>query len=549
MKIADLYIRVSTDEQADKGYSQRNQEEMLQKYCAMNGIAVRKVVYEDHSAKTFNRPQWKALLLHLKRYKGKSDLVLFLKWDRFSRNAGDAYQMINTLRKLGVDPQAIEQPLDMSVPENKMMLAFYLAAPEVENDRRALNVIHGMRRARKEGRYMGKSPYGYINKSDEMGRKYIAINEPQAKVLRWAFEEIAKGVFNTEQIYLLAREKGFTGVKSLFWFAIRNPVYCGKIFVPKYKDEESSYVKAQHEPIVTEYLFEQVQDVLDGRKRKYLPKVESKPTLPLRGFLVCPECGKILSGSVSKGKRLYYSYYHCFAGCSYRLRAEGPNDQFVAELKKYIPREDALDIYKVALQDAWLSQTSHLYEERTKIKQAIKEIKDKLLNMADLVASKKMEPDDFGDLKILNAKKMTGLNGRLQELNLEHIDIEDLLETGIDNLMKLEYAYEVGDIDKKREIIAAVFPDKLHIENGILRTPRVNEAMRYIYLMESDLSKNKKGQVKNKFGLSSQVGVAGFEPTTSTSQMWRDTGLRYTPIGICFVVQMYILKQNNASFF
>lgn len=26
------------------------------------------------------------------------------------------------------------------------------------------------------------------------------------------------------------------------------------------------------------------------------------------------------------------------------------------------------------------------------------------------------------------------------------------------------------------------------------------------------------------------VGVAGFEPTTSTSQMWRDTGLRYTPM-------------------
>jgi len=53
--------------------------------------------------------------------------VLFLKWDRFSRNAGDAYFMINVLRKLGVEPQAIEQPLDLSIPENKMMLAFYLA--------------------------------------------------------------------------------------------------------------------------------------------------------------------------------------------------------------------------------------------------------------------------------------------------------------------------------------------------------------------------------------------------------------------------------------
>lgn len=30
MKVADLYIRVSTDEQADKGYSQRDQEERLQ---------------------------------------------------------------------------------------------------------------------------------------------------------------------------------------------------------------------------------------------------------------------------------------------------------------------------------------------------------------------------------------------------------------------------------------------------------------------------------------------------------------------------------------
>jgi hypothetical protein len=55
--------------------------------------------------------------------------------------------MINVLRKFGVEPQAIEQPLDLSIPENKMMLAFYLAAPEVENDRWALNVFYGMRRA------------------------------------------------------------------------------------------------------------------------------------------------------------------------------------------------------------------------------------------------------------------------------------------------------------------------------------------------------------------------------------------------------------------
>src|SRR5215470_1592674 len=102
MKIADLYIRVSTDEQADKGYSQRNQEELLRRYCEMRSTQIRKVIFEDHSAKTFDRPKWTAYLQDLRKHKGKSDMVLFTKWDRFSRNTSDAYQMIKTLRQLGV---------------------------------------------------------------------------------------------------------------------------------------------------------------------------------------------------------------------------------------------------------------------------------------------------------------------------------------------------------------------------------------------------------------------------------------------------------------
>ena len=122
--------------------------------------------------------------MSIKKAKGKVDIVLFTKWDRFSRNTGDAYQMISLLRKIEVEPQAIEQPLDMSVPENKMMLAFYLAAPEVENDRRSINITYGMRRAMKEGRHMGRAPMGYANKITENGHKYIAIVQPEASILK-----------------------------------------------------------------------------------------------------------------------------------------------------------------------------------------------------------------------------------------------------------------------------------------------------------------------------------------------------------------------------
>lgn len=144
-----------------------------------------------------------------------------------------------------------------------MMLAFYLAAPEVENDRRALNTFHGMRRAKKEGRYMGTAPFGYANKSKEDGTKYIGLVEPAASVMRWIFEELAKGIINTEQVYHLACRRGFKRTKANMWGLIRNPIYCGKIFIPKYKDEDSRFVTGQHEPLISEGLFYNVQDVLD----------------------------------------------------------------------------------------------------------------------------------------------------------------------------------------------------------------------------------------------------------------------------------------------
>lgn len=69
MKIADISVRVSTGEQADKGYSQRGQEERLRKYCEIYNLRVRKVILEDHSAKTFKRPAWTGLLGDLRKHK------------------------------------------------------------------------------------------------------------------------------------------------------------------------------------------------------------------------------------------------------------------------------------------------------------------------------------------------------------------------------------------------------------------------------------------------------------------------------------------------
>src|SRR3546814_3701932 len=117
---------------------------------------------------------------------------------------------------------------------------------------------------------------------------------------------------------------------------IRNPIYGGKIVVPKYQDEEEYTVRGQHEPIITESLFYEVQDVLNGKKRfkeKTRTKIVSLDMLPLHGFLRCPKCTRMLSGSASKGCGGYYYYYHCSASCRVRFRAVDRSEEHTSELQ------------------------------------------------------------------------------------------------------------------------------------------------------------------------------------------------------------------------
>ena len=454
MKIADLYIRVSTDEQADKGYSQRNQEEVLKRYCQTNSIQIRKVIFEDYSAKTFNRPEWIKLITDLRKTKGKlTDYVLFTKWDRFSRNAGDAYQMISLLRNFGIEPQAIEQPLDISVPENKLMLAIYLSTPEVENDRRALNVIHGMRRARKEGRWMSHAPVGYKNVTFENGKKAIVPKEPEATIMKRAFERIATEQFSTEQIWKVSKEDGLTCGKNRFLVAVRNPVYCGKILIEQFKDEKRHIVQGLHEPLISEALFYEVQDAMDGRKRQYGTKIMSQEELPLRGFLLCTKCTRVLTGSASKGRKNYYYYYHCSSACGCRFKAEEVNSAFINELKKYQPKPGMGELCAEVIKELYNREFSSKGDGRNEILKSIAEFNAKLSRARELLLNGDLDGSDFRFMKTECESKINRLEAKLAELSVKALDINSILNKSIETLSNLASLYENGSISLKREII------------------------------------------------------------------------------------------------
>ena len=88
-KVAGIYIRVSTEDQAREGFSLPEQEKRLRAMCEYKGYEIYKI-YKDAgiSAKTGNRrPAFEELKEDIK--KKKVNTIVVLKLDRLTRSVYD----------------------------------------------------------------------------------------------------------------------------------------------------------------------------------------------------------------------------------------------------------------------------------------------------------------------------------------------------------------------------------------------------------------------------------------------------------------------------
>ena len=98
-KVAGIYIRVSTEDQAREGFSLGEQKEKLLQLCKFKEYEVFKV-YEDAgiSAKDMaHRPAFQEMLADMK--KGKINYIVVYKLDRVTRSVRDLEELISVLEK------------------------------------------------------------------------------------------------------------------------------------------------------------------------------------------------------------------------------------------------------------------------------------------------------------------------------------------------------------------------------------------------------------------------------------------------------------------
>lgn len=513
MKNVILYVRVSTDEQAGRGYSLRDQEQKLLNYCQNNNHNVLHIFREDYSAKTFKRPEFKELLEYCKKNKKDIHQLLFIKWDRFSRNTAESYQMIGVFNDLAIQVNAIEQPLDLTIPEQGLMLAVYLSMPEVENHRRSLNVISGMRRAFKEGRYVGLAPKGYDNGRDAT-KKPILIPNKDAKYIQEAFELMATGNYQRNEVFYKLKAKGFQSSKTVFARNLENHLYYGGVYVKAYKDEKESIVEGIHEPLITKVLFDKVQQVMYGRKKgkQKAPKTYND-NFPLKGFLCCPICNKQMRASASKGRTQYYSYYHCVSPCKGRYTSEEVHQQVKDILADLSFDKQFQELYFEIIKEK-LTQDTKQKALGAKHYEHLKSIEDKLVKLQDLYIDGDIDKEGYESAK----ERYDNIRAELKSKEASSEDNKKLVElykTATEKFIAIDNQYNNSDLEHKRRIIGSIFGKNIQFENKKVRTANLNPILNEIASINRGLRAKKKKDLTKKSVKSLIVEKMGLEPTTS----------------------------------
>ena len=330
-KVAGLYIRVSTEDQAREGFSLPEQEKRLRAMCEYKGYEIYKV-YEDAgvSAKTGNtRPAFKELLEDIKDK--KCNTIVVLKLDRLTRSVFDWEKIIRFLEENNAYLDCANDDINTTNANGKMISRILTSVSQNEIERTSERTKIGLAGAIKEGHIPHKAPFGY----KRVGKILVPDESTKDDIIRIfnlyhegnSYQTISN-IYNKEKVLGKTNWKDSTILKIL-----SNEIYKGD-FVHGKRTNNPTYYENVVEPIVTKELWEECQVQKKRNSRNYK---RDKDYLFLQK-LKCPKCQRILGGNATRKKNgnVYY-YYQCH-DCKITIKEkdiEKEFDRFIVDIQEY----------------------------------------------------------------------------------------------------------------------------------------------------------------------------------------------------------------------
>ena len=488
-KVAGVYIRVSTEDQAREGFSLGEQEEKLLQLCKFKELEVYKV-YKDAgiSAKDMeHRPQFQEMLKDMKE--GKLNYIVAYKLDRITRSVRDLEELISVLEQYNCFLLCDRDDVNTSTANGRFFVRMLTVLSQLEIEIVSERTKFGLNGAIKSGHIPGQRPFGYKSAED---KRMVIDNSTRPYVEKIfdmylegkSFQQIAN-YFKENSIYPKKNWKDTTIQKI-----IDNKIYMGDYEqykrIGKQENLEPIVYMNVVEPIISRAKWEECQRQKERNQRTYTR--DRVYTFFQR--LKCPSCNRIMKCKGSGGNKRKYMYYTC----------EHCHINFNEDHVEHLLRDFIYDLveYDMAVKKFFLpvleDKTNNI--DTTSIDKEIRDLEKQRNRIKDLYIKGIVEIDDFKeDYKLIEDKLANLESKKLELVNLETFNysphellaqrdlekekmirldtLNSVLKTkwnGMDKSEKQEFISKFIDtIEIKKDSKGNLILEKINFRNGFIR--------------------------------------------------------------------------------
>jgi len=299
------YCRVSTGDDSQQT-SYTTQKQFYTQYIQQHSNWILAGIYADEAisgTSRAKREQFNRMLTDAKT--GKIDYIITKSISRFARNTVDTLTCVRDLRNLtpSVGCYFEKENIDTLDSKGELILTILSALAQEESRSVSENIRWAIRKKFQRGEPIVdlKRMLGY----DKGENGQWLINEEQAEIVRYIYEEYLQGV-SARQIAFALNQKGITTVMGKQWRAdavlliLRNEKYVGDLMMQKtvtqdfltHKSLENEglapkyYIKDHHPAIIPRDVFDQIQQRFRNQKtkRRTAENMRGKPKHSLWGL-------------------------------------------------------------------------------------------------------------------------------------------------------------------------------------------------------------------------------------------------------------------------
>jgi site-specific DNA recombinase len=470
------YIRVSTDEQAVGALNLDNQERRCREYCDRQGWVVVEVFIDSgESARTVDRPEFQRMLAYCKANRREVGYVVVQDLSRFARNNRDQAETIAELGRIGVLLRSTYESNIDETAAGTMAANVFGTFNQYFSDALSEKMRDRTRQAALAGRFPWRAPIGYRNVGGKEGANIVP--DPHAgPLMRRAFELMRTGRFKKTEVLKIVTDEGLATARGralsaqTFHKSLQNPLYAGWVTLPS--DDTFTPVRGLHEPLISQELFDDVQEVLAGRSPGATPKRKINPDFPLKHFVKCDSCGAPLTGGFCAGRSKRYAYYWCRnPSChAVKLKGEQLEADFLALLQRLRPAPDDVERISKMAAKVWAAAQGDAEKETRRLKGRLDEQKKRKRKLLDSLLDGKISDATYKEADDEFCAEITTTEEELRALDSRQITQDAFLRFTKIHLMDVAGAWQLAKPEQRHRVQNLLFEDGLSYseKTGIL---------------------------------------------------------------------------------